>query len=213
MATEATTGCDSQTANKVKIGAYMLMNGDRPCKVMEAAKSKPGKHGTAKIRFVGLDIFTGKKYDHIASAGATVQVPTVTKIDWKLEEITESNKLKISRELRQGESKAATQNKDGEEPSSNEGQPDKSISKKEMRKLNKLKKAGMLNDEQQATLEDVGPAMISSDDVKVVTKEISMPPNEELVDKIKSAVDGGGSVYVTVISSMGKELVHAVRTK
>ena len=33
-----------------------------PCKVIEYITSKTGKHGHAKAKITGLDIFTGKKY-------------------------------------------------------------------------------------------------------------------------------------------------------
>lgn len=34
-----------------------------PCKIVEMSTSKTGKHGGAKVHLVGIDIFTGKKYD------------------------------------------------------------------------------------------------------------------------------------------------------
>lgn len=35
----------------------------RPCKIVEMSTSKTGKHGHAKVHLVGIDIFTGKKWD------------------------------------------------------------------------------------------------------------------------------------------------------
>lgn len=34
-----------------------------PCKIVDMSTSKTGKHGGAKVHLVGIDIFTGKKYD------------------------------------------------------------------------------------------------------------------------------------------------------
>jgi len=39
---------------------------------MEISHSKPGKHGAAKINMIGIDIFTGKKYEETFGAGSNV---------------------------------------------------------------------------------------------------------------------------------------------
>ena len=46
------------TAGGVKVGDYIVLDGC-PCKVNKAIKSKPGKHGHAKIGITGKDIYTG----------------------------------------------------------------------------------------------------------------------------------------------------------
>lgn len=50
-----------------------------PCKVLETAVSKPGKHGSAKLHAVGVDIFTDKKYDDIFGTSSTAWAPIVEK--------------------------------------------------------------------------------------------------------------------------------------
>jgi translation initiation factor 5A len=50
-----------------------------PCKVIETAISKPGKHGSAKIHVLGMDIFTNKKIDDIFSTAETAWTPNVKK--------------------------------------------------------------------------------------------------------------------------------------
>ena len=45
----------------MKKGAHAMLKGF-PCKVIEYSTSKTGKHGHAKAKITGLDIFTGKKY-------------------------------------------------------------------------------------------------------------------------------------------------------
>eukprot|EP01112_Ceratiomyxa_fruticulosa_P018408 TRINITY_DN5872_c0_g1_i1.p1 TRINITY_DN5872_c0_g1~~TRINITY_DN5872_c0_g1_i1.p1 ORF type:complete len:148 (-),score=23.63 TRINITY_DN5872_c0_g1_i1:83-526(-) len=72
-----------EQANSVKKGGFVLLDG-HPCKVVETAWSKPGKHGSAKISFIGLDIFTGKKVEGIAPSSHNVEVPVVTKYDAQL---------------------------------------------------------------------------------------------------------------------------------
>jgi translation initiation factor 5A len=51
----------------------------KPCKIVEMSTSKPGKHGHAKIHFVGIDIFTGKKYEDICPSSKNMMVPEIIK--------------------------------------------------------------------------------------------------------------------------------------
>ncbi len=44
--------------------------------------AKPGKHGSAKATIVGIDIFTGKKYEDSGPNSSTMQVPVVTKVEY-----------------------------------------------------------------------------------------------------------------------------------
>ena len=46
-------------AGQLKLGAHIIMNGDKPCKIIERKDSKTGKHGHLKCRFTAIDIFTG----------------------------------------------------------------------------------------------------------------------------------------------------------
>ena len=48
--------------SSIKKNGYAVLKG-RPCKVVETSTSKTGKHGHAKVHMVGIDIFSGKKYE------------------------------------------------------------------------------------------------------------------------------------------------------
>jgi translation initiation factor 5A len=67
----------------LKIGSYILLPVDNadsePCRIVEYDTSKPGKHGAAKARIVGVGIFDKKKYSHVSPVSAQVQVPLIDK--------------------------------------------------------------------------------------------------------------------------------------
>jgi translation elongation factor IF5A len=46
--------------------------------------SKTGKHGHAKVNIVGLDIFTGKKYEDVFPSSHNVEVPFVDRVDYQV---------------------------------------------------------------------------------------------------------------------------------
>ncbi len=62
----------------IKEGSYMLID-NSPCKIVEVEKSKPGKHGSAKVRVVGIDIFTGAKKTYVGPSESKVEVPIIEK--------------------------------------------------------------------------------------------------------------------------------------
>jgi translation initiation factor 5A len=51
----------------------MVIKG-RPCKIVDVSTSKTGKHGHAKCNFVGVDIFTGKKYEDMTPSSHNMDV-------------------------------------------------------------------------------------------------------------------------------------------
>lgn len=79
---------EHRQAIDIHIGGLLLIKGF-PCKVVERAVSKPGKHGGAKIHFVGIDIFTQRKYDTIYRTGDNVDVPIVTKQEYTIMNIND----------------------------------------------------------------------------------------------------------------------------
>jgi translation initiation factor 5A len=58
-----------------------------PCKIMEMSTSKTGKHGHAKVHMVGIDIFTGKRYEDICPSTHNMSVPNVKRVEYSLIDI------------------------------------------------------------------------------------------------------------------------------
>merc|ERR1711972_1157831 len=87
-------GIHGVRANQIQNGAYIVIN-DRPCKVVEASKSKPGKHGHSKCKFQGQDIFTGKKLEMSCPAQRTISAPTIERKDYDLLDILENSSLRL----------------------------------------------------------------------------------------------------------------------
>ena len=50
-----------------------------PCRVMSVSKSKPGKHGAAKARIVGIGILDEKKRDLVMPGSDRIDVPLIEK--------------------------------------------------------------------------------------------------------------------------------------
>ena len=62
----------------LKIGQHIMIN-DIPCRIVEFEKSKPGKHGSAKARIVGIGIFDSTKRSLVSPVDARVDVPIIDK--------------------------------------------------------------------------------------------------------------------------------------
>ncbi len=68
----------------LKIGSYILLPvsdqpSGEPCRIIEYDTSKPGKHGAAKARIVGVGIFDGQKRPHVSPVSMQVHVPLIDK--------------------------------------------------------------------------------------------------------------------------------------
>ena len=62
----------------LKPGHYVIADGE-PCKVVSKTKSKPGKHGSAKMRVECMGIFDNRRRYILKPAAANVEVPIVNK--------------------------------------------------------------------------------------------------------------------------------------
>ena len=76
--------------NKLKKGGYVLLEG-RPCRVVDIAKSKTGKHGHAKANIASTDIFTGRRYEAHLPTSHDIEVPMVDRQDYALINIDGKN--------------------------------------------------------------------------------------------------------------------------
>ena len=65
---------------KLKVGSYILID-QIPCKVLTIDKSKPGKHGSAKVRLSAVGLFYGNKRQLLGNVGTRVEVPIIDKFD------------------------------------------------------------------------------------------------------------------------------------
>lgn len=64
--------------SNIKEGSYLVIDG-APCRVVSYDKSKPGKHGAAKARVVGIGLFDGVKRSLVSPVSANVEVPIIDK--------------------------------------------------------------------------------------------------------------------------------------
>ncbi len=66
------------SAGELKKGSYVILDGE-PCEVLSVSKSKPGKHGAAKVRIEARGIFDGSRRSKIFPADALIEIPIVDK--------------------------------------------------------------------------------------------------------------------------------------
>ena len=62
----------------LKEGSYIIIDGE-PCRIVEVEKSKPGKHGSAKVRLTAISVFTSSKKSFIGTVDTHVEVPMIDK--------------------------------------------------------------------------------------------------------------------------------------
>jgi translation initiation factor 5A len=62
----------------IKVGSYVMVD-DEPCRIVGYAKSKPGKHGSAKARVVAIGVFDNVKRTFVKPVSSQVDVPIIEK--------------------------------------------------------------------------------------------------------------------------------------
>jgi len=83
-----------QQCSSLRKNGYVCMK-QRPCKIVDMSTSKTGKHGHAKVHLVGLDLFTGKKYEDICPSTHNMDVPNVKRKDYLLCDISDDLHLSM----------------------------------------------------------------------------------------------------------------------
>ncbi len=63
-------------AKDLRVGKYLLVD-DIPCKIVQIESSKPGKHGSAKMRITAIGIFNAQKKTVLSPGDADVEVPII----------------------------------------------------------------------------------------------------------------------------------------
>jgi translation initiation factor 5A len=62
----------------LRVGGYMMIDNE-PCRIVDIAKSKPGKHGSAKARIVSIGVFDGQKRQFVKPVDSGAEVPIIDK--------------------------------------------------------------------------------------------------------------------------------------
>ncbi|EAS04499.1 eukaryotic translation initiation factor 5A (macronuclear) [Tetrahymena thermophila SB210] len=89
-------------AGNVKKNGYAMLRGF-PCRVTEMTTCKAGKHGHAKATIIGIDIFSGKKYEDSCPTSHNMEIPFVKKHEFQLIDISDDDYLTLL--LENGETK------------------------------------------------------------------------------------------------------------
>ena len=63
---------------ELRVGGYMIIEGE-PCRIVDIAKSKPGKHGSAKARIVAIGVFDKQKRQFVKPVDLGAEVPIIDK--------------------------------------------------------------------------------------------------------------------------------------
>jgi translation initiation factor 5A len=86
-----------QQAGTIRKNGFMVIKG-RPCKIADVSTSKTGKHGHAKCNFVGIDIFTGKKYEEMTPSSHNMDVPNISRTEYTLLDVNEEGFVSLMAE-------------------------------------------------------------------------------------------------------------------
>jgi translation initiation factor 5A len=76
------------SSKELRKGGHIVI-ANHPCRIVNLTSVKNGKHGHAKITLVGIDIFSGKKYEDSFPASHTVYTPIVEKKEYDVVDISD----------------------------------------------------------------------------------------------------------------------------
>jgi len=83
-----------QQAVLCRKGTFVVIKG-QPCKVVETSTSKTGKHGHAKIHFIALNIFNGRKLEMIEASSHNVECPVIKRSELQVMGISDDLYLQL----------------------------------------------------------------------------------------------------------------------
>ncbi|MEM4268127.1 MAG: translation initiation factor IF-5A [Candidatus Woesearchaeota archaeon] len=66
------------SAGSIQKGSYVIIDGVA-CKTVDTQISKPGKHGHAKIRILGVGLLDGRKREVVMPGHDNIEVPIIDK--------------------------------------------------------------------------------------------------------------------------------------
>lgn len=67
-----------KSMGSLKKGNYIIID-DTPCKITDISTSKPGKHGSTKVRVKAVDIIENRNKELVKPSSASVDVPIIEK--------------------------------------------------------------------------------------------------------------------------------------
>ncbi len=77
-------------AGQLKEGQYMIID-NAACVIKSIEKSKPGKHGAAKVRITAVGLFDGQKRTFLGPVDADVEVPIVRRSNAQIVAIVDND--------------------------------------------------------------------------------------------------------------------------
>jgi translation initiation factor 5A len=81
----------SQSLAEILTPAFPSPSTPSPPQIVDYSTAKTGKHGSAKAMYVGIDIFTGNKYEDTAPTGANTAMPVMVRSEWLLTDINDDD--------------------------------------------------------------------------------------------------------------------------
>jgi len=67
-----------ESVGSLQKGSYIVLD-DVACRVVDTQASKPGKHGSAKVRLTAVGLIDGKKRVTVGPASDSIDVPIIEK--------------------------------------------------------------------------------------------------------------------------------------